>query len=107
MREPPLNANDLFYRHLRAVMYACGFIGVFVISVPVVYILRLPPSVELGFFALLFGLCHVANYPILRLRWRLWFPGRGGMTPYAAMCITALLFGSFGIPLILLADLLT
>jgi hypothetical protein len=44
---------------------------------------------------------------MLRLRWQLWFPGRGRLTPYAAMCITALLVGSFGIPLILLADLLT
>ena len=106
VRKPPLSAHDLFHRNLGAVFFATGFIGVFVVSVPVVYMLQLPPSMELALFGSLFVLCHVANYPMLRLRWQLWFPGRAGLTPYAAMCMTALLFGSFGIPLILLADLI-
>jgi len=107
MRKPPLSAHELFHRHIGAVFFACGFIGVFVITVPLVFVFRFPPTVKLVFFAVLFVLCHVANYPMLRLRWRLWFPGRGRLTPYAAMCITALLAGSFGIPLILLADLIS
>jgi hypothetical protein len=41
---------------------------------------------------------------MLQLRWRLWSQGR--LTPYAAMVTTALLAGTFGIPFILLVDML-
>jgi hypothetical protein len=101
----PLSAHDIFAKHLLPVFFSCGFIGVFVVSVPIIYMLPLPRSVELLVFCGLFVLCHVANWPMLHLRWRLWFGG-GLMTPYAAMCVTALLFGSFGIPFILLTSLL-
>jgi hypothetical protein len=85
-------------------MSCCLFIGFFVVSIPVVYLMGLSRTTELLFFALLFGLCHLANWPMLRLRWRLWFQGR--LTPYAAMVTTALLAGSFGIPFILLVDMI-
>lgn len=104
MREPPLSAHDVFSRHLWAVFLACGFIGVFVVSVPMVYVVNASPNAEIGIFGALFAACHIANWPMLQLRWRLWFAG--GLTPYAAMCTTALLLGSFGIPYILLVDLL-
>jgi len=100
----PINAHDLFAENLFPVFLACGFIGVFVVAVPIVYMLPLPASVELSLFGMLFILCHVANWPMMRLRWKLWFDGE--LTPYAAMCTTALLVGSFGIPFILLADLI-
>jgi hypothetical protein len=41
---------------------------------------------------------------MFRVRSRLWF--RGELTPYAAMVTTALLAGSFGIPFILLVDMI-
>lgn len=100
----PLSANELFHKHLLAFMSSCLFIGLFVIAVPVVYLMELSPSAELFFFALLFAACHLANWPMLQLRWRLWFQGR--LTPYAAMVTTALLAGSFGIPFILLVDMI-
>jgi hypothetical protein len=103
MREP-LSAHELFHEHLLPVMSSCLFIGVFVVTVPVVYLLGLSPTAELLFFAGLFAVCHLANWPMLRLRWRLWFQGR--LTPYAAMVTTALLVGSFGIPFILLVDMI-
>lgn len=100
----PLSAHDIFAKHLLPVLYSCGFIGVFVVTVPIIYMLPLPRSAELLIFCGLFVLCHLANWPMLHLRWRLWFGG--ALTPYAAMCMTALLFGSFGIPFILLASLM-
>lgn len=100
----PRTAHDIFADHLLPVFYSCGFIGVFVVTVPICYMLPLSPGAELFTFGSLFVLCHLANWPMMRLRWELWF--HGGLTPYAAMCITALLFGSFGIPFILLADLI-
>ena len=102
--QTPLSAHELFQEHLLALICACGFIGIFVISVPMVYLLALPPTTELLLFTLLFALCHLANWPMLRLRWQLWFQGR--LTPYAAMVTTALLAGSFGVPFILLVDML-
>lgn len=102
--QKPLSAHEVFGDHLLPVFFSCSFIGVFVVSVPIVKMLALSEAVELLAFAGLFVICHLANWPMLQLRWRLWF--RGSLTPYAAMCITALLFGSFGIPFILLADLL-
>lgn len=100
----PLSAHELFHKHLLALISSCLFIGIFVISVPMIYLMGLSPSSELFLFALLFGVCHLANWPMLRLRWRLWFRGR--LTPYAAMVTTALLAGSFGIPFILLVDMI-
>lgn len=100
----PLSAHELFHKHLLALICSCLFIGIFVISVPMIYLMGLSPNSELFLFALLFGICHLANWPMLRLRWRLWFRGR--LTPYAAMVTTALLAGSFGIPFILLVDLI-
>jgi hypothetical protein len=102
--EKPLSAHELFREHLLALMSSCLFIGIFVITVPVVYMLGLSPTTELLLFAGLFAICHLANWPMLRLRWRLWFAGR--LTPYAAVVTTALLAGSFGIPFILLVDML-
>ena len=102
--ENPLTAHELFHEHLLALMSSCVFIGVFVISVPVVYLMGLSPNMELFLFTLLFAICHLANWPMLQLRWRLW--ARGRLTPYAAMITTALLAGSFGIPFILLVDMI-
>ncbi len=102
--EPPLNAHELFQKHLLALVSACGFIGLFVVSIPIIYMLSLPPQTELLLFASLFAICHLANWPMFRLRWQLWFRGR--LTSYAAVCTTALLAGSFGIPFVLLANLL-
>lgn len=99
-----LSANELFHKHLLAFMSSCLFIGLFVITVPVVYLMELSASTELLLFALLFAVCHLANWPMLQLRWRLWSQGR--LTPYAAMVTTALLAGTFGIPFILLVDML-
>lgn len=99
-----LSAGDVFARHILHVMLATGFIGVFIISVPIVKMLNVGPEGESLLFGLLFILLHLANWPLLQLRWSLWF--RGLLTPYAAWCTTALLFGSFGIPFVLLADLL-
>jgi len=104
MPENALSAHELFHEHLLAFMSCCLFIGFFVISTPVIYLMGLSPTTELSFFTLLFGLCHLANWPMLQLRWRLWFQGR--LTPYAAMVTTALLAGSFGIPFILLVDMI-
>lgn len=104
MHKNALSAEELFHKHLLAFMSCCLFIGFFVVSIPVVYLLSLSPATELFFFALLFGLCHLANWPMLQLRWRLWFQGR--LTPYAAMATTALLAGSFGIPFVLLVDMI-
>jgi hypothetical protein len=103
MREP-LSAHELFQEHLLPLMSSCLFIGVFVITVPVVYILGISPTSELVLFTGLFAICHLANWPMLRLRWRLWFRGR--LTPYAAVVTTALLAGSFGIPSVLLVDMI-
>jgi hypothetical protein len=100
----PLTAHELFHKHLLSLMSSCLFIGVFVITVPLVYLLRVSPTTELLLFTALFAVCHLANWPMLRLRWRLWFQGR--LTPYAAMVTTALLAGSFGIPFILLVDMI-
>lgn len=100
----PISAEEFFHKHLLAVMSSCLFIGMFVISVPVIYLMNLSPSAELSLFTVLFGLCHLANWPMLQIRWHLWF--RGELTPYAAMVTTALLAGSFGIPFILLIDIL-
>lgn len=102
--ENPVNANDFFHEHLLAVMSSCVFMGMFVISVPVIYLMNLSAGAELALFTVLFGICHLANWPMLQIRWRLWFRGR--LTPYAAMVTTALLAGSFGIPFILLIDIL-
>lgn len=102
--KPRLNSSDLFREHLLALLCASGFIGVFIVSVPIIYMLSLPTHTELLLFTALFALCHLANWPMLRVRWQLWFQGR--LTPYAATCITALLAGSFGIPFILLINLL-
>lgn len=99
-----LSASDVFTRHILHVMLATGFIGVFIISVPIVKMLNVGPEGESLLFGLLFILLHLANWPLLQLRWSLWFRGR--LTPYAAWCTTALLLGSFGIPFVLLADLL-
>lgn len=103
MREP-LSAHELFREHLLPLISSCLFIGVFVITVPMVYLMGLSPTTELLLFTGLFAVCHVANWPMLQLRWRLWFQGR--LTPYAAMVTTALLAGSFGIPFILLVDMI-
>lgn len=103
MREP-ISAEEFFHEHLMAIMSSCLFIGVFVISVPIIYFMNLTPDGELFFFGLLFGVCHLANWPMFRIRSHLWFRGR--LTPYAAMITTALLAGSFGIPFILLVDML-
>lgn len=103
MREP-LSAHELFQEHLLPLLSSCLFIGVFVITVPVVYLLGTSPTTELLLFTGLFAICHVANWPMLRLRWRLWFKGQ--LTPYAAVVTTALLAGSFGIPFILLVKLI-
>lgn len=100
----PLSAHELFNKHLLALMSSCLFIGVFVIGTPLIYLMGLNPDTELLFFTLLFAICHVANWPMLWLRWKLWFTGR--LTPYAAMVTTALLAGSFGIPFILLANMI-
>lgn len=100
----PLSANEFFHEHLLALMSSCLFIGIFVISVPVIYFMNLSPSAELVLFTILFAVCHLANWPMLQIRWRLWFKGR--LTPYAAMVTTALLAGSFGIPFILLVDII-
>lgn len=102
--EDLIDANEFFHKHLLAVMCSCLFIGVFIISVPVIYLLNLSSNVELALFAILFGICHLANWPMFRVRSQLWF--RGEFTPYAAMVTTALLVGSFGIPSILLIDIL-
>lgn len=99
-----LSAQEVFFRHPWPLASACGFIGVFVICVPAIYTLSLSTSLELTFFALLLAGCHLANWPMLQLRWRLWFRGR--LTPYAAACTTALLTGSFGIPAFLLLRIL-
>ena len=103
MREP-LSAHELFQEHLLPLISSCLFIGVFVITVPVVYVLGISPTSELVLFTGLFAICHLANWPMLRLRWRLWFRGR--LTPYAAVVTTALLAGSFGIPSVLLVDMI-
>jgi hypothetical protein len=100
----PLSANDFFLEHLGAVMSSCLFIGFFVVSVPVIYFMNLSASAELLCFTGLFGACHLANWPMFRVRSRLWF--RGELTPYAAMVTTALLAGSFGIPFVLLVDMI-
>ncbi len=100
----PLSANEFFHEHLLALMSSCLFIGIFVISVPIIYFMNLSPSSELVLFTVLFAVCHLANWPMLQIRWRLWFTGR--LTPYAAMVTTALLAGSFGIPFILLVDII-
>lgn len=100
----PLGAHELFNKHLLPLMSSCLFIGVFVIGTPLIYLIGFSPETELLFFTLLFAICHVANWPMLWLRWRLWFQGR--LTPYAAMVTTALLAGSFGIPFILLANMI-
>lgn len=100
----PLSADDLFQRHIGPLMLSTGFIGVFIIGVPIIKIFAGSPEAESILFALLFLFCHVANWPMLQLRWTLW--AKGHLTPYATWCLTALLFGSFGIPLVLLADLL-
>lgn len=100
----PLGAHELFQKHLFPLISSCLFIGIFVISVPMVYLMSLSPSTELLLFTGLFAICHLANWPMLRLRWRLWFQGR--LTPYAAMVTTALLAGSFGIPFILLVEMI-
>lgn len=104
MHKDILSAHELFHEHLLAFMSCCLFIGFFVISTPIVYLMGLSPSTELSLFALLFGLCHLANWPMLQLRWRLWSQGR--LTPNAAMITTALLAGSFGIPFILLVEMI-
>ena len=103
MREP-LSAHELFQEHLLPLISSCLFIGVFVITVPVVYVLGISPTSELVLFTGLFAICHLANWPMLQLRWRLWFQGR--LTPYAAVVTTALLAGSFGIPSVLLVDMI-
>lgn len=100
----PIGAEEFFHEHLLAVMSSCVFMGMFVISVPIIYLMNLPTGAELALFNILFGICHLANWPMLRIRSRLWFRGR--LTPYAAMVTTALLVGSFGIPFILLIDIL-
>jgi len=100
----PLSANEFFDEHLLALMSSCLFIGLFVVSVPMIYFMNVSANSELLLFTLLFAVCHLANWPMLRIRWRLWFRGR--LTPYAAMVTTALLAGSFGIPFILLVDLI-
>ena len=102
--DSPLSAYELFHEHLLPLMSSCLFIGLFVVTVPVVYLLGLSATTELLLFTGLFAVCHLANWPMLRLRWRLWFQGR--LTPYAAMVTTALLAGSFGIPFILLVDMI-
>lgn len=102
--DPRLNAHELFQKHLLALLSACGFIGLFIVSVPIIYMFSLPPETELLLFTSLFAICHLANWPMFRLRWQLWFRGR--LTPYAAMCTTALLAGSFGIPFVLLINML-
>jgi len=104
MSKKPLSAHELFHEHLLAFMSCCLFIGFFVVSIPVVYLMGFPRTTELFFFTILFALCHLANWPMMRLRWQLWFEGR--LTPYAAMVTTALLAGSFGIPFILLVDMI-
>jgi hypothetical protein len=104
MRDP-LDAQDLFHEHLIPLGTACFFIWIFVVSVPVIYFMHLSPDTELLLFTLLFAVCHLANWPMLRLRSRLWFEGR--LTPAAAMVTTALLAGSFGIPFILLVDMIS
>lgn len=100
----PLSASELLHKHLLAFMSSCLFIGLFVVTVPVVYLMEMSASAELGAFAFLFAACHLANWPMLQLRWRLWSQGR--LTPYAAMATTALLAGTFGIPFILLVDMI-
>jgi hypothetical protein len=105
MNKNPLTASELFHEHLLAFVSCCLYIGFFVISIPVVYLMDLARTTELFLFAILFALCHLANWPMFRIRWRLWFQGR--LTPYAAMTTTALLAGSFGIPFILLVDMIS
>ena len=51
--ENPLTAHELFHQHLLPLMSSCLFIGVFVITVPVVYLMGLSPDTELVLFTLL------------------------------------------------------
>lgn len=99
-----ISAEEFFHEHLLAIMSSFLFICLFVVSVPIIYFMNLSPNGELFFFGLLFGACHLANWPMFRIRSALWFEGR--LTPYAAMVTTALLAGTFGIPFILLVDML-
>lgn len=100
-----LSAHEVLENHLFPLVSACLFIGIFVITVPMVYVMELPVQTERLLFTTLFAVCHVANWPMLQLRWRLWFKGR--LTPYAAIMTTALLTGSFGIPFVLLVQMIT
>ena len=99
-----LTPRDVVKHHAAPLIAACAFLGVFMLGVPIVYSMSVSPRTELIVFASLFAACHLANWPMMQLRWRLWFRNR--LTPFAAFCTTALLAGSFGIPFILLVDMI-
>jgi predicted ABC-type exoprotein transport system permease subunit len=100
----PIRSNELLYEHSGAIFQSCVFIAIFVIAMPLTYVIDPPDAGKQTVFALLLLGCHVANWKTLQLRWRLWFSG--GMTVSAAWLINMLLLASFVIPLILLEPFL-
>ncbi|WP_022835657.1 hypothetical protein [Salisaeta longa] len=100
----PLRPEEFFEEYLLQILASCSYIAVFIVSMPAFYSATPSPLLRELWLMCLLILCHVANWPLLQLRWYLWF--RGGLTPYAGFMVTMLLFGSFGLPFMLLIDML-
>lgn len=103
-RPPLLQTSDIMDRHIGSVLAAFVFLGLFIFTVPVAHILPLQPTTELTVICLLFAACHLMNWPMLTLRWRLWF--RGELSNRAALLTSFLLMGTFGIPFYILFTIL-
>lgn len=99
-----IRASDIYEYHFGALLACLIFLTAFIFIVPVAYILPIPHATEQMILCGLFAACHVMNWPMLSLRWDLWFKGR--LSPGAAMLTTSLLMGTFGVPFYILFRIL-
>lgn len=104
---PPalLKASDIVDHYPGSMLTPFFFLIVFIFTIPIVHILPLPPSTEMMVLCALLAACHIMNWPMLSLRWRLWFRGR--LSVRAALLITVMLMGTFGFPFYILFKSLT
>ena len=99
-----LQTSDLMDRYTGTILTSLFFLGLFIFAVPVAHILPLDPTTETLVICALFAACHLMNWPMLTLRWRLWF--RGELSGRAALLTSFLLMGTFGIPFYILFNIL-
>lgn len=104
---PPsvLQASDIVNKHPWTLMASFAFLTLFIMAIPIAHILPLHPTTEMMVLCGLLAACHIMNWPMLSLRWRLWFRGR--LSVQAALLLTFTLMGTFGFPFYILFSSLT